>query len=254
MLLAVDIGNSNIVFGVYNSEKNLFHTRICTDKEKEFSQYAVLFDSLLKLYGVQNDCINTVIISSVVPRLTGVIAQAAHLLFACPIREFNRKLCPDFTIAIDNPDELGSDLLASAYYVRHTMPCPAIVIDAGTATKISAIGANGEFLGVSIAPGMFISLNAMVKSTSLLIETPVEAPPHAIGTNTAHSIKSGVLLGTSAMLDGMVNAFKEEMGGSVQTIIGTGGAAPYIFPLMKNEIVLAPTLILDGIALSAENL
>ncbi len=252
MLMVIDIGNSNIVIGIYQDEKICFFERVATDKKLEPAQYAVLISELLRLKNIKKDTIEKIIVSSVVPRLNNVIYKAAEMLCGGHVIQFSASLCPELKIEIDHPNELGCDLIASAYYVRKKFPLPAIIIDAGTATKISALDERGAFKGVAIAPGMFISLDALVQRTSLLMDIPVNPPPAAIGTNTQDSIKSGILLGTAAMLDGMVDRFLSELGGA-KTIIATGGAAPYIVPMMRHTVLLRETLIPDGLALAVQN-
>ncbi len=250
MLMVIDIGNSNIVIGVYKDENICFFNRIATEKQIEPPQYAIIISELLKLNRIDKSLIKKVIVSSVVPRLNGIISEAVKMLCDADTIQFGAHCCPDLSIDIDNPKELGCDLVASAYYVRNKLPLPAIIIDAGTATKISAIDKDGVFKGVAIAPGMFISLDALVRRTSLLMDIPVSPPPAAIGTNTQNSIKSGILFGTAAMLDGMVDRFLQELG-DAKTIIATGGAAPIVVPLMRHNVIMSKTLILDGLALSA---
>ncbi len=250
MLMVLDIGNTNIVVGLYKEDKLTLFDRLSTNKELEPVQYAIMLSQMLSIHQVEKQEISTVVISSVVPRLTKVIAEAITVMGDAEVSMFGAESCPDLKIAIDRPEELGADLIASALYVRRRLPLPAIIVDAGTAIKISAIDEDGAFRGVAIAPGMHISLDALIQRTSLLMDIPVMPPPTAIGTNTQDSIKSGLLLGTSSMLDGMVDRFAHELGGSVKTVIATGGAARYVVPLMRNHVVLRDTLILDGIALT----
>lgn len=246
MLLAVDIGNSNIVFGVYDKKKLCFYSRISTDKKLESSQYAVQIYEILKLNNIAAELINRAVISSVVPRLTKVLTDACVMLFGNCTEEFCAAHFPDLEIKIDNPQELGSDLCAGALFVKRNLPVPAVIIDIGTATKLSAIDKFGAFCGAAIAPGIFISLDALLSKTSMLMDIQVVAPKKAIGTNTQDAIKSGMLLGTAAMLDGMIERFTAELG-TVKTIVGTGGGASFVFPLMKNKVLLRQTLVLDGI-------
>ncbi len=250
MLMVIDIGNTNIVIGLYKGDKIENFNRISTHRELEPVQYAVFISQMLELYGVERSEITSVVISSVVPRLTKVMSEAAALLCDGVISLFGAHSCEDMHLAIDRPSELGADLIASANYVRERLPLPAIIIDAGTAIKISALDQNGSFLGVAIAPGMHISLDALITRTSLLMDIPVTPPESAIGTNTENSIKSGLLLGTACMLDGMVDRFCAELGGEVKTIIATGGAARYVVPLMRSKVEIRETLILDGIAIT----
>ncbi len=246
MVLAIDVGNSNIVLGGYEDDMLCFCARLSTSHHMEADQYAVQLAGIFSLYNVSAMAIEGIVISSVVPRITGRIVQAvAHFSNVEPLH-----LClqdaGDMQILIDNPNELGMDILASAIAVRLKKPLPAVIIDMGTATKLSAVDANGNMPGVAIAPGLYVSLDGLVKGTSLLRSIPLEAPTVAIGKNTGQSMKSGIVLGTAAMLDGMIDRFEQELG-PIKTIIATGGAAPVIVPHCKRNIEISDTLLLEGL-------
>ncbi len=246
MILAIDIGNTNIVLGGYFQGKMQFLARVVTDKSMEADQYAVQFHGMLKLYNVTKENIRNVVVASVVPALTPVVMRALKHFFDGEPHLLTLADADEVEVVIDNPAELGTDILASAIAVRHGWPLPAIIIDMGTATKITALDANGRLLGVAISPGLFVSLNALVQRASALRDIPLEAPPTAIGRNTPHSMKSGVVLGTAAMLDGMIDRFEEEMG-KAATIIATGGGAPVVVPHCLHKVEIKETLLLDGL-------
>lgn len=147
---------------------------------------------------------------------------------------------------IDTPSELGADLLAGAIAAKALYPLPAIVIDMGTATKITAVDEQGTVQGVSIMPGVFISLDALVNGTSLLKGIATNAPVRAIGKNTVESMQSGVVFGAASMLDGMVERFEAELG-PAKTLVATGGAAGIVVPHCRHSVQYVPTLILDGL-------
>ena len=151
-------------------------------------------------------------------------------------------------ILTDNPAEVGSDLVAGAVAAKNKYPLPAIVVDLGTATKVVALDKDGAFLGCSIAPGVSISLNALVGGASLLTNIAMHRPDHAIGTNTIDSMTSGLLYGTVDMLDGMCDRFAAEMTDPVQTIIATGGLG-HIAAGCRHEMVMDQDLILEGLKL-----
>ncbi|HOD03266.1 MAG TPA: type III pantothenate kinase, partial [Clostridiales bacterium] len=150
-------------------------------------------------------------------------------------------------ICIDNPKELGADLVASAVGAISKYPLPCLIIDLGTASKLSVINEDGAFLGCAIVSGVEISLDALSKRTSQLPAISLEAPANAIGTNTIDSIKSGTLLGNAAMLDGLSDALENELGKPFKTLVATGGLSKDIIPLCKKEIILNKTLILEGL-------
>ena len=252
MLLAVDVGNSNIVLGAYKEDTLCFLSRIATDLSMEADQYAVLLRGLLQLHGIAEHPILEVFIVSVVPQLTPVLVRAfSHFSSSVP-RVLGTDDAGDVQVVIDRPEELGCDILASAIAVRHTRQLPAVIVDMGTATKITALDAQGRLLGVAISPGLYVSLNALVQKASALRGVPLEAPAHAIGRNTPESMKSGVVLGTAAMLDGMIDRFAAEMGG-LASIVATGGAAHVVVPHCAHKIEICETLLLDGLRIAAKD-
>ena len=245
MILAIDIGNSNIVMGGYAHGALSFETRLSTDRSLEADQYALELAGILKLYGVAREGIERAIISSVVPRVTAAIARAVKI-FSGVDAMFLSKENADVAIHIDNPAELGNDILATAVIVKERYALPAIVIDMGTATTLTAIGKDGGVEGVSIFPGLFISLDALTARSSQLGGIAIEPPRTAIGKNTACSMQSGLVFGTAAMLDGMLARFEAELGAPC-TCVATGGAAGMIVPHCTHKVAYAPTLLLDGL-------
>lgn len=246
MILAIDVGNSNTVLGGYQNGDIRFLARTSTSRQMEADQYAIELRGILELYKVEMESIAGVVISSVVPSVTPLLVQAlTHFTKAAPL-VLSLADAEDMHIDIENPGELGMDIVASALAVRHSYPLPAAIIDMGTATKISALDANGTLRGVSIAPGVFVSLEALVGGTSLLKGISLDAPPAAIGRNTVQSMQSGLLLGTASMLDGLLDLFSKELGG-LKTIVATGGAAPPIISHCRHSIQFTDTLLLDGL-------
>lgn len=247
MILTIDVGNSNIVLGGYENGSICFTSRLSTDRRMEADQYAVELAGVLELYGVSSAKIEGIALSSVVHRVTHVLLKALQHFSAKPPLVLSLEHAQDIIIDIENPRELGSDILAGALSVRHTRPLPAVIIDMGTATKFSALDENLRLRGVAIAPGLFVSLDALVQGASALSGIPLEAPPAPIGRNTQQSMQSGVVLGSAAMLDGMIDRFEEQLGTPLQTIIATGGAAPLIIPCCRHKLEYSETLLLDGL-------
>ncbi len=246
MILTVDIGNTNIVLGGYENDALAFSTRVSTDKSREADQYALELSGILRLYGVASERIEGAILSSVVPQITDTVVRALRLFAGVEPLRLTQSMPTGVTVEIENPAELGADLLAGAAAAKAMYPLPAIVIDMGTATKLTAVDANGAVQGVSIMPGLFISLNALVSGASQLGGIATAAPRRAIGKNTVESMQSGVVFGAAGMLDGMIERFEAEMG-PVKTIVATGGAAGFVAPHCKRSITHVPTLILDGL-------
>lgn len=246
MVLTIDIGNSNIVLGGYENGSLLFMTRIATDRYMEADQYAIELDGVFRLYKVDSKPLCGVIISSVVPRVTPMLTKALSHFTNTKPHILSLKDSGPLTVDIENPAELGMDILASVLAAQSSYPLPAIIIDMGTATKLTGVDAQNALRGVAIIPGLFVSLEALVGGTSLLQSVALEAPPLAIGRNTTQSMQSGIVLGTAATLDGMIDRFEQELGGEA-TVIATGGAAPLIIPHCHHKIHFSDTLILDGL-------
>lgn len=248
MVLTVDIGNSNIVIGGYENDRLSFSTRFATERQLETDQYAVEIRGLLHLYAVDKNAITDIVISSVVPGLTAHVAgaltrivPAVRPLFLTP--DSNTGICVD----IDNPAELGADILASAIAAKERFALPCVIIDMGTATTMMAMDRRGTVLGGAIMPGVYISQDALKMRTSQLHGISLEAPPCAIGRNTDDSMKSGAVLGNAAMLDGMIDRFADELGGGEVTLVATGGAAARVIACCRHRIRYEPDLLLDGL-------
>ena len=252
MVLALDIGNSNLVLGGYDQGKIRFVARTATERKYEADQYAVELSGILQLYGVGTDAIEGVVLSSVVPSLTGVLLRAFRHFTDKEVMRLSLCHAGSVKVGIDNPAELGMDILASAIAVQSSRPLPAAIIDMGTATKLTALDASGVLRGVAIAPGLYVSLDALLSNASLLSGIPLEAPASVIGRNTPESLKSGVVLGSAAMLDGLLDRFAAEMG-SLKTVVATGGGASVVIPHCRHEIELCDTLLLDGLFKAYQN-
>lgn len=246
MILAVDIGNTNIVLGGYEEGRLAFSSRLSTEKALEADQYALQLGGVLGLYGVAPAAVTGIVMSSVVPPITDTVARALARLTDVTPRVLTPGADTGLEICIDDPRELGADLLAGALGAQAGYPLPAIVLDLGTATKLTAIDAAGRVQGVSIMPGVFLSLNALVSGASQLGGVALGAPARAIGKNTVESMQSGMVLGTASMLDGMLDRFEAELGGPA-TALACGGAAGLIVPHCRHAIRHVPTLLLDGL-------
>ncbi len=249
MVLAIDIGNSNIVLGGFRQGDICFTARLATNVKLEADQVAVQLAGIFSLYRIEATCIDGLIISSVVPAFTPILKQALSHFTSIPPFILSLQHAGDVHVDIENPTELGMDILATAIAVRHTRTLPCIIIDMGTATKLTAIDKNGILRGVSIAPGLFVSLDALLAHASLLRGISLSAPQNAIGRNSTESIQSGVVLGTAAMLDGLLENFERELG-SISSIVATGGAASLVVPHCKAEIEYCEHLLLNGLYLA----
>ena len=246
MILAIDIGNSNIVLGCIENCHILFEARMATDRIKTADQYCAELKTMLELFRVDPAQIGGSILSSVVPPVQQVMVRAVERLTGKPCLTVGPGLKTGLHIRIDNPAQAGSDLIVGAVAAIEAYGAPLCVIDLGTATTISVIDREGVFRGGTIAPGVMLSLNALSAGTAQLPAISLERPKRAIGTNTVDSMRSGLLYGTAAMLDGMVERIEAELGYQTQ-VVATGGLARFIVPLCKREMHIEENLLLQGL-------
>ena len=246
MILAIDVGNTNIVLGCIRDGEILFEARMATDRIKTSDQYCAELKTMLGLFDVAPGDIEGTIISSVVPLVQQVLERAVDRLTGKPCLTVGPGLKTGLNIKIDNPAQAGSDLIVGAVAAIDAYGTPLCVIDLGTATTICVIDKDGVFRGGSIAPGVMLSLNALSSGTAQLPGISLEKPRRAIGTNTVDSMRSGLLLGSAAMLDGMVERMEEELGYPTK-VVATGGLAKFIVPLCKRKMVTDDNLLLRGL-------
>ncbi|MCR5637102.1 MAG: type III pantothenate kinase [Clostridiales bacterium] len=246
MLLAIDVGNTNIKLGIFNGEKLEMQARLSTDKTKTFDQYALEFKAILYIYNFNCSDISNSVLSCVVPQLSYTIRKAVELITGNEPFEITPAAHLDINILIDNPETLGSDLAVSCVAVKNLYSCPAIVIGLGTATTFCVINNKCEICGGIIMPGVSVSLEALSQKTSLLPSVGFKKPSRVIGKNTDECMRSGSVIGTAAMIDAVCERIEEELGYSCDTI-ATGGLASLIIPSCKRNIVIDNTLILKGL-------
>ncbi len=246
MVLAVDIGNTNIVLAAMKDDKILFSSRIYSERRMMEDQYAVLLKDLLRLYNVAPSEFEGAVISSVVPEITPSVMRAISVIIDKKVLSIGPGIKSGLDIKIDHPTELGADFVASSVAAKTEYHLPCIVIDMGTATKISVVDSSGAFAGGAIIPGMKISMNALSDSAAQLPNISFENVGNPIGKNTIDCMKSGIVYGTASMLDGMIDRYIEEIGEKVSVVI-TGGLAKTVVPFLKNEVTLDESLILKGL-------
>ena len=246
MLLAIDIGNTNITLGAYDNDVLCFTARLSTAHGTTSDQYAVEIKNILELHGLQAARIEDCIISSVVPSVGGAVCNAVSLLCNIVPLELGPGVKTGLNIKIDNPAQLGADLVAGAVGAisEYTLPC--VVIDMGTASTISVIDRNGAYLGGVISAGVRLTLKALCENTSLLPSIDISAPKSVIGSNTVDCMKSGLIYGTAAMIDGLLDKIAEELG-ETPTIVATGGLSHEIIAHCNNDIIYNANLLLDGL-------
>jgi len=246
MILALDVGNSNIVLGCIDGDTIYFEGRIATDLNKTEIEYAVMFKNILDIYDVNQSLLECAIISSVDPPLNNVLGRAVHAVTGFYPLEVNLHLNTGLCINVDHPDEVGSDLIVTAVAALEEYTAPMIIIDMGTATTFSIIDQNSCFIGAVLIPGVKISQEALSGRTAQLPDISLGDIQSVIGKNTIDCMKIGMVHGTASMLDGMIERIEEEMG-TKMTVIATGGLAGIITEHCKHEIHYKEDLLIRGL-------
>ena len=246
MIMAIDIGNTNIVLGAYRNAKLMFSARLATERARTDFQYAAEIDAILRMFGAREEPYEVAAISSVGPPLLPVIKSAVSMLLGCRVMSVGPGVKTGLKSRIDNPSILGADLVCGAVAAIRKYGAPCIVVDLGTATKISAIDRGACYIGCSIMPGIGVSLDALSSNTAQLPFIDIAQAGNVIGTNSADSMRSGIIYGTAAMIDGMLERYREILGAEA-SVVATGGFAGNIIPFCKEAIPTDPHLILDGL-------
>lgn len=246
MILAIDIGNTNIVVGCIDEKKTIFIERLSTIKNKMEVEYALDIKGIFEIHGIDAKKLEGAIISSVVPQITGIVKDACEKIINKKVMVVGPGIKTGLNIMIDNPGQLGSDLVADAVAGVAEYKAPMIIFDLGTATTASVINEKGVYVGGFIIPGMNTSLNALTANASQLQGISLDAPNRLIGKNTIECMKSGMIYGTASMLDGIVERVEEEFGQPI-TAIATGGLAKKVVPFCKKEMILDDDLLLKGL-------
>ena len=246
MILAIDIGNTNIVTGCIKDGKILFRERLSTNHTATKLEYSAIFKTAFEMYSINSGEIDGAIISSVVPSVTGVVKDSIETLCGTQVMVVGPGIKTGISIVIDNPAQLGSDLVVDAVAGVSEYSVPQIIIDMGTATTITAIDREKRFLGGAIMPGVRVSHDALIDRTSQLPKIALEKPKKVIGSNTIDCIKSGIIYGNAGAIDGIIDRYREELGGDC-TVIATGGLAKDLIKSCKRDIIFNRELILYGL-------
>ena len=246
MLLAIDIGNSNIVIGCMQDGAILNEIRIATDLIKTSDQYCMDLKNALSLYDIPRESIEGVIVSSVVPPLLNSFRTAVMKLTGKKPMVVGPGIRTGLNIQIDNPSQIGSDLIVAAVAALREYPAPLMIVDMGTATTISVIDRSRTYIGGCICPGVRVSAEALTSRAALLPAINLEAPRRAIGRNTADCMRSGIMLGAAAMLDGLIDRMEDELGEKA-TVVATGGISRFVIPMCRREILYDRNLLLKGL-------
>ena len=248
MLLALDVGNTNVTIGVYDGEELLFVSRMATDSARMEDQYAIELLDILGLHKVDREAITGAVLSSVVPKLTEYISAAVKRIFGFRPLVVSYESLEGLKISIRHPETTGPDLIAGYVAAKELYGCPCIVIDMGTATTITVINKEGALLGGGIVPGVGISLDALTSRAALLSSISLDTPAHVIGRDTVECLQSGMVYGTASMLDGFCDRIEEELGYPCR-VVATGGLAGQVVRCCRRKVELSDTLLLDGLKL-----
>mgnify|MGYP003364024672 FL=1 len=251
MILAIDIGNTNIVVGCIDQEKTYFIERLSTVRTKTELEYAVDLKTVVDIYHIKRTDIEGCIISSVVPQITNAVKLAAEKVLHKEPMVLGPGVKTGLNIMMDNPGQLGADLVANAVAGIHEYPLPLAIIDMGTASTVSVVDEKKHYVGGMIFPGMGVSLDALTAHASQLSGISIEPPKRIIGKNTIECMKSGVIYSNAAALDGIVDRIEEELGQKI-TVVATGGLARKIVPHCRREILLDEDLLLKGLLIIYE--
>ena len=247
MILTVDIGNSNIVIGGVEGDAIVFEGRIRTEATKTSDEYCIDLKILLDVYKTDPAAIEGAIIASVVPQVLNSMQTAIRKLTGKTSLIVGPGLKTGLDIKVENPAQTGADLVVGCVAALKEHKPPMIVIDMGTATTMVVLDQNGSFVGGSICPGVKISMDALTDRTALLPGLRLDQPKKAIGRNTIDCMRSGIMMGTASMLDGMIERMEQELGYKT-TVVATGGIARFIVPLCKTPMVYDKDLLIKGLA------
>lgn len=248
MLLTIDIGNTNILFCVFDNDRVFCEARLETNSRITSDQYAAELSVILSLKGFDPSLIDSSIISSVVPGITQIIRNAIFIISGVDSLILNENIKSDLKVILNKTEQLGADLDAGCIgaITKYSLPC--LVIDLGTATKICVVDKNGVFRGCVIAPGIGVSLAALSSSASLLPSINLNnSDCPAFGTDTVTCMQAGVLHGTASMIDGLCDRIEKALGENIESFVATGGYAENIVNYCRHKIILDSKLILYGL-------
>lgn len=246
MLLAIDIGNSNVVWGIFENRTLKQHWRLTTDQSRTSDEYGASFQGLLLASGIGLEQVTDVILSSVVPSLTPSFEQMSEKYFGRSPLLVTPELDTGLKLSLTNPRELGSDRLVNAAVAYARYKCALIIIDLGTATTFGAVTQTGEYLGGVIAPGLGIAADALFSRTAKLPKVDLVRPKTVIGKDTTSSIQSGLIFGYAGLVDEIVVRMQQELGQKTR-VIATGGLSPMIAPESRTIQEVNPFLTLEGL-------
>tara|TARA_B100001179_G_scaffold27080_1_gene16595 strand:- start:108 stop:875 length:768 start_codon:yes stop_codon:yes gene_type:complete len=246
MLIAIDIGNTNITIGLFRESELVSTWRFSTDSQKTSDEYGLLLKQVMSSNNIEVAQIDAAAICSVVPPLTPTFESLLKAYVDVNPLTVVSGTKTGIKILYDSPRDVGSDRIVDAAAAHHIYGGPCIIVDLGTATVFDAINERAEYLGGAIAPGMIVSADSLYRATSQLRRVELNAPDQAIGRNTTHAIQSGLVFGYSELIKGMISRFKKEIGGEA-TVIATGGQASIVKDQVGKFDYIDPDLTLKGL-------
>ena len=246
MILAVDMGNSNIVVGGLDDQSTYFEERITTDDRKTSLEYAIMLKNILEIHKVKRSDIEGSIISSVVPPLNAPLSSAVKKITGKRPFLVGSGMKTGLNIKMDNPKAVGGDRIVAAVAAIAMYEGPIIIIDMGTATTMDVVDKAGSYIGGVILPGVKVSLNSLVSNTAQLPRINLDVPKRTIGKNTIECMRNGIMYGNAAMLDGLIDRMEAELG-EPATLVATGGMSRFITPLCTHKIIYDADLLLRGL-------
>ena len=247
MILTIDVGNSNIVIGGVEGDEIVFEARLRTESTKTSDQYCVDLKILMDVYGVDVKAVEGCIIASVVPQVLNSMQTAIKKLTGKSCLVVGPGLKTGLNIQLENPSQTGADLVVGCVAALREHKPPMIVVDMGTATTMVVLDKTGALVGGCICPGVKISMDALTERTALLPGLQLDQPKKAIGRNTIDCMRSGIMMGAAAMLDGMVERMEAELGYKT-TVVATGGIGKFIIPMCKTPMIYDKDLLVKGLA------
>ena len=246
MILAIDMGNTNIVIGAIDNEKTYFVERVTTNHGKTDLEYAVNIKSILEIHDIPLSLIDGAIVSSVVPPLNATILSSVKKIFGFKPLLVGSGMKTGLNILMDNPKTVGSDMIVDAVAAIRDYPCPIIIIDMGTATTMSVVDSSGNYIGGVILPGLKVSLDSLSGKTAQLPYISLDIPGSVIGKNTIDCMRSGIMYGNAAMIDGIIDRMEKELG-AIPSVVAPGGLSQFIIPLCRHHISYEDDLLLKGL-------